>query len=69
MSVMVPATDGVYVNVLAADDADHESVDGVNVPPAPPSLNVMVSVVVRSGATVNAPEAMPGDPPDGPVSA
>ena len=42
----------MYVNVLAADDADQLSVAGVNVPPAPPSLNVTVSVVASAGVTV-----------------
>jgi hypothetical protein len=51
--VLVPADDdGVYVNVLAAEDAVQDRLLGVNVPPADPSEKLMVSVVVDAGVTV-----------------
>ncbi len=49
---MVAAVVGVYVNVWAADDPDHESDVVLNVPPAPPSLSVIVSVVASAGVIV-----------------
>ncbi len=68
VSVAVPGTNGLYVNVLAANDADHESVVGVKVPPAPPSLNVTVSVVASAGVTVKVDDAPTPVPLVGPVS-
>jgi hypothetical protein len=69
VSVLKPADTGVYVNVFAELLLDQESELGVNVPPAPPSENVIVSDgMLAAGVTVKFVLAAPVLPLDGPVS-
>jgi hypothetical protein len=66
--VFGPLVAGVYVNVLADDDAVQDKLDGVKVPPADASENVMVSVTVAAGVTVKLELGTPGFPDAGPVT-
>ena len=50
-SERIPPTAGVYCVVLAADDADHDRVAGLNVPPEP-SVIVTTSVADANGVYV-----------------
>jgi len=52
LRAIAPDIAGVYVAVWGELDAVHERDDGVNVPPAPPSEKVIVSVVAEAGVTV-----------------
>jgi hypothetical protein len=58
---------GVYVNVFAELELDQLKDVGENVPPAPPSEKVAVSVVVADGVNVNV-VATPANPCEAPVS-
>jgi hypothetical protein len=67
-TVREPSVEGVYVNVFASLAADHVRLVGLNVPPAPPSLGVIVPVNGPFGVIVKLLDATFTVPLAGPVS-
>jgi hypothetical protein len=63
----VPVDAGVYENVCGADEAANVRLVGLNVPPAEPSENVIVSVTIVLGVRAKA-AALATYPVDGPDS-